>query len=165
MRNAFAVRKAAQTPLKISISPASPASSSSSAEIEILTTPPHSRKRKQETDKDESQRKRQKKIKENKKNKLRYYDPQEESDVLTDSVLAVFENTTREHSPNRPFGDVSNTEETRSPSILAPLLSKRLDGSYIAPFNRLTAQPLCYPPSNHLPVSTYSFCLWKNAAN
>jgi len=115
MRSAFAARKAAQTPLKIPISPASPASSSSSAEIEVPTTPPPSRKRKQETDKDESQRKRQKKFKEKKKDKLRYYDPQEEADVLTDSALAVFENTTREHSPNRPFGDIPNTEETREP--------------------------------------------------
>jgi hypothetical protein len=115
MLSAFAARKAAQAPLKIPISPPSPASSSSSAEIEIPTTPPPSRKRKQETGKGESPRKRQKKFKEKKKDRLRYYDPQEETDVLTDCIPSVFENTTRECSPNRPFEGVFNTEETREP--------------------------------------------------
>jgi hypothetical protein len=118
MLSAFAARKAAQqaqSPLEIPISPASPASSSSSAEIEIPTTPPPSRKRKQETDRDETPRKRQKKIKDKKKDKLRYYDPQEEDDALPDSVPSAFEDATREYSPNRPFGGVFNTEETKVP--------------------------------------------------
>lgn len=116
MLSAFAARKVAQqveTPLKILISPGSPASSSSSAEIEIPTTPPPPRKRKQETERDESPRKRQKKIKEKKKDKLRYYDPQEEADLLTDSVPSAFENATRESSRNQPFEDVFSTKETK----------------------------------------------------
>ena len=115
MLSAFAARKVAQqveTPLKILISPGSPASSSSSAEIEIPTTPPP-RKRKQETERDESPRKRQKKIKEKKKDKLRYYDPQEEADLLTDSVPSAFENATRESSRIQPFEDVFSTKETK----------------------------------------------------
>ncbi len=116
MLSAFAARKVAQqaqTPLKIPISPASPASSSSSAEIEIPTTPPPSRKRKQATERDEAPRKRLKKIKETKKDKLRYYDPQEEADLLTDGVPSAFENATREYPSNRPFEGVFNTEETK----------------------------------------------------
>lgn len=116
MLSAFAARKVAQqaqTPLKIPISPASPASSSSSAEIEIPTTPPPSRKRKQATERDEASRKRQKKTKEIKKDKLRYYDPQEEADVLTDGVPSAFENATREYPPDRPFEGVFNTKETK----------------------------------------------------
>ena len=116
MLSAFAARKGAQQaeiPLKIPISPGSPASSSSSAEIEIPTTPPPSRKRKQETERDGTPRKRQKKIKEKKKDKLRYYDPQEEADLLTDSVPSAFENATRESPRIRPFEGVFSTKETK----------------------------------------------------
>jgi len=119
MLSAFAARKAtqqAQAPLEIPISSASPVCSSSSEEIGIPTTPPPARKRKPETDRDETPRKRQKRTKEKKKdNKLRYYDPQEEADALTDGVPSAFENATREHSPSRPFGSVFNTEETDVP--------------------------------------------------
>ena len=116
MLSAFAARKVtqqAQAPLEI---PLSSACSSSSAEIEIPTTPPPSRKRKQETERDETPHKRQKRSKEkNKNNKMRYYEPQEETGAVHDSVPSALANATREYSPSQPVGGVLNTGETDGP--------------------------------------------------